>query len=1147
MYLSTSNILQKDDSINTTLNLPPLLNFDFNHSIPVLSPDNSFVIFYNDSIILNVDLKTKKVKWYQKFENNEKISKVQINSMNQISFIKKLYTHNEIVILSNNNFMDYNELKIKENILEYKLFQNSNSNDSSDMILVVNDYFQISLYKDNILQKSVSNNIINDIQNDLIHHNNKILHIEYIDEQNLILFFIDNGLIVIYSIGNYNSENINSNEEIIEYKHFINLNSNEDNQYIYYNLNIHRNSYVCVNHIRNHSHKDDNMILENDNSDKNSSSENNYITTFLTICANQKAFNKRKSSIYFFRIENSKFISINGNDIDMEEEQNINNINNNITYNKINFENKEIMDSSIFKYKIKNDENDMSDYIFILFKNCNNINNNKFLYSTEYSNLFHWFNLDKENNNNNENNKFEIFEIFEDFSNSHIYINNINLTQKKRKIFTVSYCKLGEKIISIEHNNENLNSEENKNMNELLNSNNYNDYLKQLNSINFSQEDFNKSILNKYKNLYEIDLEEGLDDFSKDDCNKINYFILNLIANQSLFKIKNYILKRNVLNSGFIFPIEHICLTCKFLLKQIKNKLKKDNKKNIVIEKLLNILVHILKIVQNRNRTYKDKLFGGEKEIMIEQESNINSIIFDAECILYILKIQNLYYDLLSDDNEIELINKNYGNLFFNIFSLKKSEKNEDIKISNSDIEDNFNENILDNLKELHTIYFDLFSEKKLKNLFNPNFGNPITLDALLYYIKFVIYNHYFYCVFPKELKNINKHLISIDEKDLCQSKYFKKILPELKNYFQISKTIYILDYMEGNKLEINLNNLIKFLQYISNERLIMNEKINKILPMNKIIYKFIKNLYDMKYYNEAFDVGNSLFSFLSNFDEFNLYLYTILQLKDYPLAYSFINNCLLLYYQKGDNEDKIRKFLESNMYYEIKNIYINFYIYLIENKAIDVLFKIPLNFIEIYIFKEMCEENEKYKEFLIIYYIMIGNANEAKYYFQKYLNTDGVNESQSKILYANLIKYYEALFNRKHKNEKIDEIIIKLAEENKFLLNIDNEEEKRLINNRKNINSQKYFNFSKSLLQSSIMENKIISGMNYNAEDYNKISADLISKLSSSFNKNLSSKFLSIENIKKINLNSIKPFSNDQISSTKYTNSNMNLISNKI
>ena len=1138
MYLSSSNIFQSEENINKTLQIPSLLNFDFNNSKIVLSPDNSFVIFYNESIILNVDLKLKKIKWYQKFPNNEKISDVQISPNNQISFVKHLNTHNEIIVLSNNNYMDYNELKIKDNILAYKIFQNEDSNEVNDIILVINDFYQMSIYKDNILQNSAPKNLIRDINNGLIKYNSQILNIEYIPEQKFILFFFDNGLITIYSINN-NEENIYINESIIEYEDFINLNENEDNQYTYYNLNIYKSNYLCENIIK------EEMDIENNINNINST----YFTTFLIICANQKNFNKKKSTIYFLKIENSKFISLNDND-------------SNIKYNKIGFDNKEIINASIFKYKINNEENDMSDYIFVLFKQTNNLNNNKFLYSTEFSNLFHWFKLDKknidndiDNDNNNNDNNFEIFELFEEFPNTHIYINNINLNQKNRKIFTVSYCKLGEKIITVEHNNKNIN---NQNINDLLNSDNYNDYISQLNSINFNEEQFKYNINKKYKDLYDINLDEQIfkmnneyDNLNKDDISKLNYFILNLIANQSIFKIKNYLLKRNALNSGFIFPIEQICLTCDFLLNCIKNKIKNDNERNNDIEKLLNIIINILKIMQNRNRAYNDKLFGGEKEIIIEQESIINSMIFDSECILFIYKIQNLYYDLLNknDDENINKINDKFGISYYNIFSLSKNVNDNDNDKDNDEdndyiIEDNVYEKIIDTIKNLHIIYLNLFKKELLDKLFTKKGDTPITLNALLYYIKFVLFNHYFYYVYPKILKN------NISEKDLEKSEYFKKILPEYKNYYEISKNLF---YLDKNGVGTSLFYLIKFLQYISNEKLIMNKEINKIIPINQIIYEFMKCLNDNKCYNEALTVGNSLFSYLSTFDEFNNYLLCTLELKDYPLAYSFLNNCLLLYYQNIEQEDKIKKFLQSEVYYEIKKMYSIFYEYLIRNKAIDVLFKLPLNFIEIYIFKEFCEENEKYKEFLIIYYIIIGNINEAKFYFQKYINTNGDNESQSKILYANLIKYYETLMNKKFKNEKVDEIIEKLSTENKFLLKIDDEEEKRIINEKRNIINNDEAGFSESLMKSSIMENKIISGINSNNEDYNKISTNLINKLSNNLNEKLSSNYLR-QNYKKkqIKMNEIKPFINTQLSSIHFKNSNSNfdfdnLISNKI
>jgi hypothetical protein len=208
------------------------------------------------------------------------------------------------------------------------------------------------------------------------------------------------------------------------------------------------------------------------------------------------------------------------------------------------------------------------------------------------------------------------------------------------------------------------------------------------------------------------------------------------------------------------------------------------------------------------------------------------------------------------------------------------------------------------------------------------------------------------------------------------------------------------------------------------------------------------------------------------------------------------------------------------------------------------------LNYIEIYIFKELCEENEIYRELLIIYYIIVGNINEAKYYYQKYMNLYGDNESQSKILYANLIKYYESLINKKCINEKVDEIIDRLSTENKFLLRINDTEKIGKKEEMGNGILKDATGFSESLMKSSIMENKIISGNNYNIEDYNKLSTNLINKLSCTFNKNLSSKYLSEENLrKKIKMNEIKPFSNAQVSSIQFSNSNSNmnnLISNK-
>ena len=255
-----------------------------------------------------------------------------------------------------------------------------------------------------------------------------------------------------------------------------------------------------------------------------------------------------------------------------------------------------------------------------------------------------------------------------------------------------------------------------------------------MNSPNYDETEFRNKIINRFKSQYHIDLDQEIfkiknkdKSYDKSDISKINYFLLNLIANQALFKIKSTILKRNVLNTGFIFSIDELCLTCKILLKSIKTKIIGDNKGNPDLNKILEIIINILKIVKNRNRTYNDKLFGGEKEIILEQESIINSMIFDTIMTLFISKIQSLLDEPHINNNEI-IENKVYP--LFNIFSLKNQEK---------DINDI---NIQDNLYKLLLVFNDLFTENNIKNIFDTN---TISLDSLLYLIKFFIFNQYYF------------------------------------------------------------------------------------------------------------------------------------------------------------------------------------------------------------------------------------------------------------------------------------------------------------------------------------------------------------------------------------------------------------------
>ena len=90
MYLSSSNIFQNNEDISSLLQLPSFINFDFSKSTPIISPDKSFALFYDESTIINVDLKSKKIKWYKNFQKSEKpILTVIMTMHNQAHCIHK--------------------------------------------------------------------------------------------------------------------------------------------------------------------------------------------------------------------------------------------------------------------------------------------------------------------------------------------------------------------------------------------------------------------------------------------------------------------------------------------------------------------------------------------------------------------------------------------------------------------------------------------------------------------------------------------------------------------------------------------------------------------------------------------------------------------------------------------------------------------------------------------------------------------------------------------------------------------------------------------------------------------------------------------------------------------------------------------------
>ena len=94
-------------------------------------------------------------------------------------------------------------------------------------------------------------------------------------------------------------------------------------------------------------------------------------------------------------------------------------------------------------------------------------------------------------------------------------------------------------------------------------------------------------------------------------------------------------------------------------------------------------------------------------------------------------------------------------------------------------------------------------------------------------------------------------------------------------------------------------------------------------------------------------------------------------------------------------------------------------------------------------------------------------------------------------------------------------------------MVEIDDKKEKEIIDKRVNLQKKENIGFSEFMLKSSLMENKILSGLNYSINDYNKFSSNISNKYNNIFNEDISKSILKQEKTNQnnniININSSK------------------------
>ena len=617
--MSEQNI-NENELINTRIINDSSINFQQCENI--ISPDKKFCVFYNHYNLIIVDLVLKKLISKISFNQNERISNVQLLKPDLLLYCKKT-EYSEIVISSLNSLNIYYELKIKENILNYHFTQIDDS--GINYMFVITSNYELILFQENIEKNRYY--IIQDIQNSEFIKKFNIEKMEFVKENQILLIFTSNGLILNYAI-HKNPENIS--QIMSSFIELILIDRNNYNN-LYSYVNVYLNCYICLN-------KEQNNYFSSENLSENSNNNDEHYCVFVTIAGIK---NKQISFISCYEIENSHLIE------------------------KYFIEINEIMfDSYITKSVTKNSNFDKPNYIFLVTKSYENYV--KFYYGDLYA-------IEKKKNNedaqlillNQRNDLQNVLKIsilnstssirgINEFKIHILYLININEFECFFKNDVVSNKK------SIE-NYENLNLEE---------------YISLKNNKN-AMNNFNSIIYNKINQIIELNENEFVD-----------FFLISLILKNDLFQIKKYLTLRDQLQlKKFYIENDLIISTCKVLKNNIKKLIEtyltNNNLNNVQINEFLNFekyfknLIEISKIALRRNNNPLREPFVQEEVVSKDQNIEINNELFDLENLYFIIKILNNYLANNFNKNK-QFYQKNH---FFNLFTFYN---NDNIHIRNN-------------------------------------------------------------------------------------------------------------------------------------------------------------------------------------------------------------------------------------------------------------------------------------------------------------------------------------------------------------------------------------------------------------------------------------------------------------------------------
>ena len=557
----------------------------------------------------------------------------------------------------------------------------------------------------------------------------------------------------------------------------------------------------------------------------------------------------------------------------------------------------------------------------------------------------------------------------------------------------------------------------------------------------YAQNQYDPSVMKEYK-----DAVSGI--ISKDfainiDSEELDPYLLFLINNNSFFAIKKYIGIRDYTNyNKFLVSNDILNKTCLVLFEGIKNTYIANGfseslfKSKRVFEYLTNIL-EVMKTVRNRNLNPNRQPFHLEEKIISEDAVYINNRIYDIEIFIFLLKVMYAFYSSGIEEKEVGYYKK--GTLF-KIFSLYSDEE-------------------IDELMKKGKIFINRLIQ--IYNLVKENEKiAQIDMINLLSYSKFLIFIHLY--AFQCAHTNNNDSIIRLYRGIKKEYNEYKQICDALLNINGKDNTQVISEFL------INLNYNLNLFDNKS-----QSEYLTKLSQIN---FNFLSALYESDI-KKSYHICKRLLNFFVSFNEWMIYIKILLRLDLINIAYEYMMHCYAKYYI-STKEYSIEKVISSRDYVNIKLIYDYFFEYLITHEKVDILFTLPLNYIEKYLLKEFLIEHKKYEQLLVLYYIKVQNIEQAKGTFGHYVNsgTIATNEATAQ-LYKNIIENIVNLFE---KNKGEGDVLSKLRTDEHSLY-IKNDVESEKCNSKmmavRDVGRMNNVELSKRIIFESFTEERKVSG----------------------------------------------------------------------